>query len=325
MQGLRIATRASPLAVWQAEHVGHRLEAEHPGLRTSLVRLRTEGDKLLDAPLARVGGKGLFVKELERAILDGRADIAVHSMKDVPVAFPDGLHLPVILRRGDPRDALVSRGGCRLSELPEGAVLGTASLRRRGQLAALRPDCTVVNLRGNVQTRLAKLEAGQFDATVLALSGLERLELAHLCSEVLAPSQMLPAIGQGALGVECRVEDERVNRLLEPLDHRPTWLCVQAERTVNGRLGGGCQAPVAAFATLSPDGKRMSLQAMTFSLDGRQVLRAVENGTAASPKEVGERAARSLIDQGARELLQDVFAALESEMSTGSAPTSAPT
>jgi hydroxymethylbilane synthase len=308
-----MATRGSPLAVWQAEHVGAALQAAHPDVEVQLLKMKTQGDKLLDAPLAKVGGKGLFVKELEAAMLDGRADIAVHSMKDVPVAFPSGLHLRAILERADPRDALVSRDNLTLAALPHGSVIGTSSLRRRCQLKRLRPDCEVVNLRGNVQTRLSKLESGGFDATVLALSGLQRLKMEHIVSEVLEPEQMLPAIGQGALGVECRAADQDINAMLGALIHQPSTWQTLAERAVNAEVGGGCQAPIAAFAQIDPASQQLSLEAMVFGLDGKQVLSARAQGHQDRATEIGAAAAADLIAQGARELLASVFSALEAE------------
>lgn len=317
MTKLTIATRGSPLAVWQAEHVAERLRSLHSGLEVELLRIKTQGDKFLDAPLAKVGGKGLFVKELQVAMLEGRADIAVHSMKDVPVEFPDGLHLPVIMERADPRDALVSPKGHTIDNLPEGAVLGTSSLRRQCQLRRLRPDCKVVNLRGNVQTRLAKLESGQFDATVLAYSGLQRLGLESIVSEVLEPEQMLPAIGQGALGIECRAGDERVNDLIAPLAHPLSSAQVRAERAVNAKVGGGCQAPIAAFAEPSADGAQLQLKAMVSALNGQQQLLAVEGRAAGDAEALGQSVGDSLLGQGAEALLQSVFQELEQD---GGAP-----
>ncbi|MFZ0788700.1 MAG: hydroxymethylbilane synthase, partial [Chromatiaceae bacterium] len=248
---LRIATRKSPLALWQAEHAAAALTAAHPGLVVEIVGMTTKGDRILDAPLAKVGGKGLFVKELEQGMLTGEADIAVHSMKDVPVDFPDGLHLAVILEREDPLDALVSNRFESLAALPAGARVGTSSLRRQCQLAARRPDLRIEPLRGNVNTRLAKLDGGDYDAIILAAAGLIRLGFESRIRARISPQDSLPAIGQGAIGIECRTEDPRVNTLISPLHHGDTALRVRAERAMNARLHGGCQVPIAGHATLA--------------------------------------------------------------------------
>jgi hydroxymethylbilane synthase len=303
---LRIATRRSPLALWQAEHVSARLLAAHPGLRVELLPMSTQGDRLLDAPLARVGGKGLFLKELERALQDGRADLAVHSMKDVPVALPDDLHLPVVLDRADPRDALVRRGPGRLADLPRGARVGTSSLRRKCQLAALRPDLDLVDLRGGVNTRLGRLDAGDFDAIVLACAGLQRLGLEARISEPLDPEVMLPAIGQGALGLECRRGDAAVEALIAPLADPSASCTVAAERALNRRLHGGCQAPVAGHARL--DAGRLEIRGLVASLDGREVLRYRVEGPAGDAVILGEETAEGLLAQGAGALLEAAYA-----------------
>ena len=245
---LRIATRKSPLAIWQAEHVAAALRRLHVGLVVEIVGMTTKGDKILDAPLAKVGGKGLFVKELEQGMLAGKADIAVHSMKDVPVDFPPGLHLPVILEREDPRDAFVSNRFAGLGELPAKARIGTSSLRRQCQLSERRPDLVIEPLRGNVNTRLGKLDAGDFDAVILASAGLMRLGFGGRIRNRLEPNESLPAIGQGAIGIECRADDQRVNALIAPLHHQATADRVHAERAINHRLMGGCQVPVAGHA-----------------------------------------------------------------------------
>ena len=276
MSELSIATRRSPLALWQAEHVADALRARNPGLDVELVAMRTSGDKMLDAPLARVGGKGLFIKELEHALLDGRADIAVHSMKDVPVELPPELHLPVVMARADPRDAFVSARFGALRALPPGATVGTASLRRRCQLAARRPDLRIEVLRGGVDTRLRRLDAGHFDAIVLAVSGLDRGGHGARVTEPLDVTTMLPAAGQGALGIECRRGDARVESLVAPLACARSSACVLAERAFNRRLEGGCQVPIAAHATLE-DGE-LELRGLVASLDGRRVLRSQVRG-----------------------------------------------
>ena len=298
---LRIATRKSPLAVWQAEHVAAALRAAHPGLAVELVGMTTKGDKILDTPLAKIGGKGLFVKELEQGMLDGRADIAVHSMKDVPVELPEGLHLPVIMEREDPRDAFVSNRWASLEELPAGARVGTASLRRQCQLMELRPDLEYLPLRGNVNTRLKKLDAGEYDAIILAAAGLLRLGLAGRIRALLAPEQSLPAIGQGAIGIECRVDDDRVNELIAPLHHRPTALRVAAERAMNERLEGGCQVPIAGHAVLEED--ELWLRGLVGSLDGRTILRAEIRGPARDATGLGVIVADRLLAEGADEIL----------------------
>ena len=306
MPELRIATRRSPLALWQAEHVAGELRARNPGLEVELVAMRTSGDKMLDAPLARVGGKGLFIKELEHALLDGRADIAVHSMKDVPVELPPELHLPVIMARADPRDALVSTRFGALRALPPGATVGTSSLRRRCQLAARRPDLRIEVLRGGVDTRLRRLDAGHFDAIVLAVSGLDRGGHGQRVTEALDVTTMLPAAGQGALGIECRSADARVEALVAPLACARSSTCVLAERAFNRRLEGGCQVPIAAYATLE-DGS-LSLRGLVASLDGTRVLRSQVQGPEAEAESLGAEAASMVLEQGAGEILSEIFA-----------------
>ncbi len=248
---IRIATRKSPLALWQAEHVAERLERTFPGVKAELVKMTTQGDKILDAPLAKIGGKGLFVKELEQGMLEGFADIAVHSMKDVPVEFPEGLHLAAILTREDPTDAFVSNHYAALNELPANARIGTSSLRRQCQIKEQYPDAEILSLRGNVNTRLAKLDAGEYDAIILASAGLKRLGMAGRIKQCLDASVSLPAIGQGAIGIECRVDDPEINEMLSVLHDSETGLCVAAERAMNARLNGGCQVPIAGFAQLA--------------------------------------------------------------------------
>jgi hydroxymethylbilane synthase len=298
---LRIATRKSPLALWQAEHVAAALGAFHPGLSVEIVGMTTKGDRILDAPLAKVGGKGLFVKELEQGMLAGEADIAVHSMKDVPVDFPPGLHLPVILEREDPLDAFVSDRFSRLEELPAGSRVGTSSLRRQCQLAARRPDLHIEPLRGNVNSRLAKLDAGDYDAILLAAAGLIRLGLAERIRARLSPEDSLPAIGQGAIGIECRSDDPRTQALIAPLHHRDTALRVRAERALNARLHGGCQVPIAGHATLA--GGRLHLRGLVGTPEGTRVLRAAAEGPATDPEALGLAVARDLLAQGAGEIL----------------------
>jgi len=308
---LRIATRRSPLALWQAEHVADSLRTLHPGLEVELVAMRTSGDRMLDAPLAKVGGKGLFIKELERALLDGRADLAVHSMKDVPVELPPELHLPVIMARADPRDALVSVRFAGLDALPPGATVGTSSLRRRCQLAALRPDLHIENLRGGVDTRLRRLDDGDFDAIVLAVSGLERGGHATRVTEALDVTTMLPAAGQGALGIECRRGDARAESLVAPLACAPSIACVRAERAFNRALEGGCQVPGAAYATLKEGAMRLG--GLVASLGGARVLRSQVSGKVEGAEALGVEAASAVLAQGASEILAEVYATAGSQ------------
>ncbi|ASP40823.1 hydroxymethylbilane synthase [Bacterioplanes sanyensis] len=302
---LRIATRKSPLAMWQAEHIQARLQALHPGLTIELVTFTTQGDKILDTPLAKIGGKGLFVKELENAMLAGDADIAVHSMKDVPMEFPPGLELGVICERESPLDAFVSNRYTSLDDLPEGAVLGTSSLRRQCQAQQLRPDLEVKTLRGNVQTRLGKLDAGEYDAIILAASGLIRLEMQDRIASYMPAEQSLPAGGQGALGIEWRANDTAIQQLLQPLQHQPTAGCVLAERALNRRLQGGCQVPIAAYATL--DGEQLHLRGLVGSVDGTRMLRTEQTGPVSDCEAIGIRAAEHLLEQGAGDILKDVY------------------
>lgn len=302
---LRIATRKSPLALWQAEHVGAALQRQHPGLQVELVGMTTQGDRILDAPLAKVGGKGLFVKELEQGLLEGRADIAVHSMKDVPVDLPQGLHLAVIMPREDPRDAFVSNRYASLKDLPEGARLGTSSLRRQSQLAARRPDLRIAPLRGNVNTRLGKLDGGEFDAIILAAAGLKRLGFAQRITACLDTADSLPAIGQGAIGIECRVDDPRVNRLIGPLHHFDTALCVSAERAMNQRLMGGCQVPIAGHAQLRDGG--IYLRGLVGRPDGSEIVRGEQQGSPEEAQAVGLRLAEDLLGRGADAILKALY------------------
>ncbi|EGV18347.1 hydroxymethylbilane synthase [Thiocapsa marina] len=298
---MRIATRKSPLAMWQAEHVSALLTKLHPGLEIQIVGMTTKGDKILDAPLAKVGGKGLFVKELEQGMLEGVADIAVHSMKDVPVEFPEGLHLAVIMDREDPRDAFVSNRYEGLDDLPQGACVGTSSLRRQCQLADRRPDLRIEPLRGNVNTRLAKLDAGEYDAIILAAAGLMRLGFESRIRSRIAPQDSLPAIGQGAIGIECRSADPRVNDLIAPLHHRDTADRVLAERAMNARLHGGCQVPIAGHALI--EGDRLVLKGLVGTPDGSRILRAESTGPREDWEAIGTRVADDLLAQGAGEIL----------------------
>jgi len=302
---VRIATRKSALALWQAEFVKAQLEHFHDDVRVELVPMSTQGDIILDTPLAKIGGKGLFVKELEQAMLDGRADIAVHSMKDVPVEFPEGLALHTICEREDPRDAFVSNHFANLNELPEGAVVGTSSLRRQCQIRALRPDLEIRDLRGNVNTRLAKLDAGQYDAIILAAAGLIRLEMGERIADYIELEVSLPANGQGAVGIECRIEDDVTKALLAPLEHTHTRIRVNAERAMNRRLEGGCQVPIGAYALV--DGEQVHLRGLVGAVDGSEILRDEVAGHINDAEKLGIELAEKLLAQGADKILADVY------------------
>ena len=302
---VRIATRKSPLALWQAEFVKAELLKHHPDLQIELVKMVTQGDKILDTPLAKVGGKGLFVKELEVGMLQGDADLAVHSMKDVPVEFPEGLHLSVICEREDPRDAFVSNTYDSLDDLPQGAKVGTSSMRRECQLRANRPDLEILSLRGNVNTRLRKLDDGEYDAIILAAAGLKRLEFHDRIKHEIDPLVSLPAIGQGAVGIECRSDDERINNLIAPLNHEATAIRVRAERAMNNRLEGGCQVPIASYAML--DGDTIHLQALVGEPDGSQLVQGDISGHRSDAEKLGETLADDLLSRGAREILEKLF------------------
>ncbi|PHS83029.1 porphobilinogen deaminase [Aeromonas dhakensis] len=304
---LKIATRKSPLAMWQANFVKDRLEALYPELQVELVPMSTQGDKILDTPLAKVGGKGLFVKELETAMLEGRADIAVHSMKDVPVEFPEGLGLHTICEREDPRDAFVSNRFTAIDELPQGAVVGTSSLRRQCQLRAARPDLVIRDLRGNVNTRLAKLDAGEYDAIILAAAGLKRLEMAHRITAFIEPEQSLPANGQGAVGIECRLDDHELHALLAPLEHPETRIRVLTERAMNRALQGGCQVPIGAYALV--EGEEVWLRGLVGSPDGSRVIRDEIRGPLADGEALGHTLAQRLLADGADVILAEVYRA----------------
>lgn len=303
---LRIATRQSPLALWQANFVKAELEKYHPNLTVELVTMVTKGDVILDTPLAKIGGKGLFVKELELALLEERADIAVHSMKDVPMSFPEGLGLAVICEREDPRDAFVSNHYASLAELPEGAIVGTSSLRRQCQLMAAYPHLTVKSLRGNVGTRLSKLDNGEYDAIILASAGLIRLGMPERIKSFISVEDSLPAAGQGAVGIETRVNDTRVLNYLAKLNHNPTACCVMAERAMNTRLQGGCQVPIGGFATLN--GEELELSALVGSLDGSTIIRASGKAHERDAEQLGIRIAEQLLAQGADKILAEVYA-----------------
>jgi hydroxymethylbilane synthase len=306
MKTLVIASRESRLALWQAEHIKARLEKLYPQLAVSILGMTTQGDQILDKTLSKIGGKGLFVKELEVALQEGRADIAVHSIKDVPMTLPEGFSLAAICEREDPRDAFVSNRYSTLSELPDGAVVGTSSLRREAQLKANFPNLTIKPLRGNVQTRLGKLDAGDFDAIILAAAGLKRLGLTDRIREELDPGMSLPAPGQGALGIEIRADRDDLKALLAPLNHPDTWACVTAERAVSRTLGGSCQVPLAAYATLS--GNLLQLDALVAHPDGSVVLNATASGPAEYADTLGRAVAKKLLDAGAGPLIEAVLA-----------------
>ena len=302
---IRIATRKSALALWQAEYVKARLEQVHPGLVVSLVPMVSRGDKLLDAPLAKIGGKGLFVKELETALLENEADIAVHSMKDVPMDFPEGLGLFCICEREDPRDAFVSNHFASLEALPAGSVVGTSSLRRQTQLLARRPDLEIRFLRGNVNTRLAKLDAGEYDAIILAAAGLIRLGFESRITDSLSIEDSLPAGGQGAVGIECRSADREIQALLAPLNHTDTADRVTAERALNKRLNGGCQVPIACYAVL--EGEHLWLRGLVGHPNGGTVLLAEARAPRGQAQVLGEQVADDLLEQGAEAILKEVY------------------
>jgi hydroxymethylbilane synthase len=302
---IRIATRKSPLALWQAEHVAERLEKLFPQIKTELVKMVTKGDKILDAPLAKIGGKGLFVKELEQGMLEGSADIAVHSMKDVPVEFPEGLHLAAILNREDPTDAFVSNNYSSLGDLPANAKIGTSSLRRQCQIKEKFPDAEILSLRGNVNTRLAKLDVGEYDAIILASAGLKRLGMGDRITECLGTDISLPAIGQGAIGIECRVDDSDINTFVKALDDEETTIRVTAERAMNARLNGGCQVPIAGFAEIQGD--QLVMRGLVGSPDGKLLYRAERQGSFAQAEEIGIAIADDLLAQGADKILQALY------------------
>ena len=302
---IRIATRKSALALWQAEYVKARLEQAHPGLKVSLVPMVSRGDKLLDSPLSKIGGKGLFVKELETALLDQQADIAVHSMKDVPMDFPQGLGLFCICEREDPRDAFVSNHFANLAALPAGSVVGTSSLRRQTQLLARRPDLQIRFLRGNVNTRLAKLDAGEYDAIILASAGLIRLGFEDRITDSLSVDDSLPAGGQGAVGIECRTADTEIHALLAPLHHVDSADRVEAERALNKRLNGGCQVPIACYAVLEDD--QLWLRGLVGQPSGGHVLVAQARAPRSEAQALGVQVAEDLLAQGAEAILEEVY------------------
>lgn len=304
---LTIATRESQLALWQAYHIRDRLLALYPGLRVELLGITTQGDRILDTPLARIGGKGLFIKELEQAMAEGRADLAVHSLKDVPMELPPGFRLAAITAREDPRDAFVSNQYARLAELPAGARVGTSSLRRQAQLRARFPHLVIDTLRGNVNTRLRKLDEGEYAAILLAVAGLKRLGLDGRITAILPPEESLPAVGQGALGIEVCDDRPELIDLLAPLADPVTTACVTAERAFSRRLQGGCQAPIGGYAEMIDD--RLRLRGFVADLSGQRMLRAEGMAKSSAAETLGEAVADDLLRQGADRLLAELLAA----------------
>ncbi len=301
---IRIATRKSDLAMWQAKYVQAKLLEHHPQITVELLPMSTQGDRILDTPLAKIGGKGLFIKELEIAMQNGEADIAVHSMKDIPVAFPDGFGLHAICERENPFDAFVSNNFESLQALPKGAVVGTSSLRRQCQIRAFRDDLIIKDLRGNVNTRLSKLDNGQYDAIILACAGLIRLDMHHRIQQEINADLSLPAVGQGAVGIECRNDDAELIALLAPLNHTATAIRVKAERAMNARLEGGCQVPIGSYAVL--DGNLLLLRGLVGTPDGETMLKAQAQGPLTDAEKIGETVASDLLAKGARSILDSL-------------------
>ena len=302
---LVLGTRASKLALQQSEWFQSQVQAIAPEVKVTLTRIQTSGDKIVDVPLAKIGGKGLFVKEIEEALLSGEIDFAVHSMKDVPTELPDGLEILCVPPREDSRDALISRTGCRFQNLPAGARVGTSSLRRQSQFLHARPDLRIEMLRGNLDTRLNKLKDGQFDAIILAAAGLRRLGWTQEITEYLDPHLCLPAIGQGALGIEGRSNDQFVRSILNRLTHQPTQIAVAAERALLHRLEGGCQVPIAAYATLTQD--EVQLEGLVASVDGKTVIRDLVRGRSAEAQALGTQLAERLLSRGADRILREIY------------------
>lgn len=305
MNILKIATRKSPLALWQAEHVKKRLEQAHSDLTVELVSMTTEGDRFLDAPLVAVGGKGLFIKELETALLEGRADIAVHSMKDVTIDLPEELALPVIMQREDTRDVFISNNYEKIEDLPADAILGTSSLRRQSQVKALYPEIELKDLRGNVGTRLGKLDNGEYDGILLAAAGILRLGMPERITQFLPHNLLLPAIGQGAIGIECRAGDDVVEKLIAPLNDEVTSLCVQTERAFSRRLFGGCQLPIAGQAVI--EGDEVTLNGLIARVDGSDVVQSEQKGAIDEIDNIGISLAETLLERGGDKILQELL------------------
>ena len=305
MSLLRIATRKSPLAMWQAEFVQAQLLAQHPELSIELIGMSTQGDKLLDVPLAKIGGKGLFIKELEEQMLAGNAHLAVHSMKDLPAVLPDGFAIGAVLARHNPLDAFVSNQYAHLDQLPEGAIVGTSSLRRKSQLLAIRPDLRLHDLRGNIHTRMRKLDDGEFDAIILAAAGLERMEMPERIQHLIPAEVCLPAVSQGALAIEVLAEDQATQGIVDFLNHADTLACVRAERAMNAALEGGCQVPIGSYAIL--EGDQLWLRGLVAELDGQRIIRAERRGSIADAERMGQDLAQELLAQGARAILDSVY------------------
>ncbi len=307
---LIIGSRGSKLALWQANWVKEKLENLYPELKIEIEKIKTTGDKILDAPLAKIGGKGLFVKEIEEALLSGRVDIAVHSMKDVPTEIPEGLHISAICEREDPKDAFISIDGKSLRELERGAIVGTSSLRRTVQLKALRDDLSIVSLRGNVDTRLRKLKEGKFHAIVLAMAGLKRMGFEHMVTELLSEDLMIPAIGQGAIGIETRIDDDFVNELLKPLNHEETAICVLAERAFLSVVGGGCQVPLACHAKIiyGNGASLVKISGMIGDPEGKiPIIKGFREGSISQAQRLGAELARELLERGGNRIVEKVY------------------
>lgn len=304
-QKIRIGTRGSPLALWQANWIKSELQSLHDGLAVEIITIKTSGDKIQDAPLAKIGGKGLFVKEIEEGLMRGEIDIAVHSMKDVPIELPEGLTIATITRRENPCDALISKDGKKLADLPKGAKVGTGSLRRTTQLLSYRPDLQIIPMRGNVETRIKKLTTDGLDAIILATAGLYRLGWKDKITEIIDPDILLPSVGQGAVGIEARQHDVDVLRLIIGLDHETTHLALEAERAFLRVLGGGCQVPIAAHATLADD--KLCLKALVGSPDGKQILKSEKSGLAQNAERIGDSLGRELLNMGAGKILEVIY------------------
>lgn len=304
-QNIRIGTRGSPLALWQANWIKSRLQALHKGLDVEIIIIKTSGDKIQDAPLAKIGGKGLFVKEIEEALMRDEVDIAVHSMKDVPIKLPDGLEISVITQRENPMDALISKGNIKLSDLPRNARVGTGSLRRTTQLLSYRPDLQIVPLRGNIDTRIKKLESEGLDAIILASAGLIRMGWKDIITEIISPEIILPSVGQGAVGIESRRFDVAVLQAIVGLDHEETHLALEAERAFLRVMGGGCQVPIAAYATLNDN--KINLKALVGSPDGKQILKSEKNGLSQNAESIGDGLGKELLSMGAGKILEEIY------------------
>ncbi len=302
---INIGTRGSQLALWQANHIKSVLESRYSEHTFKLVKIKTTGDKILDVALSKVGGKGLFVKELEDALLEEKVDFAVHSMKDVPVILPEGLHLTAITKREDPRDCFVSKNYNSIVDLPKNSKIGTSSLRRQCQLLYFRPDLKIEILRGNVETRIRKMVEGSFHAVILAYAGLKRLNLTEYVKEVLSEDISLPAIGQGALGIECRVADKEINEMLSVLNDYDTSCCVKAERAFLRVLEGGCQVPIGAFARITSN--KLILTGLVGSLDGRKLIKETVSGEVTDAEALGEALAEAILNKGGRDILKEVY------------------